>query len=846
MADVHRIPFMDLSNQNSPFQNSPRSKNGKSLKSPAFLKFATSPRGVSVVLAAKSPTPGSSPSVRLRLKEAGEEPHACQDPVADASQNGNAGVLDVVSPMIKTVQKSPLLLGTQSQDVSLGDIFSSPVPVARGATAGANDGVHHRDENGFTPLHWASFNRNHEEVESTVKALGDELARTWIVDQNNIGGQSVAHLAAFQGDVRVLVTCLQLCPELLNRQDVEGSTLLSYAVTQNHEECVKKIVSMTALRGAGVSKLEVLDAKDHQGRTPLLIAAYMGFTKIASILLNAGASKDLVDGEGNTPLLVAAEIGNIELVETLLSRKADPTAVNHRGRTFLHIAVHAGNFDLVCAAIAKLQELESKGRLSQGTLLALMNAQDFPKRSTCLHFCACKGDLNIAQILLSSGADVNMTDEVGSSALMYACLLGHQEVASLLLDNHADVQIKTVNRCTPFLLSAVNGNVDLAKTLRERGANPNDFDEKGRTALMECVRKGHALFAHYLLDPENGIGTDVNANDVVGMTALHYAALAGSVECTYLLIQHGATIDPVDDLNETPMIKACSSGHTEVIRLLQDAGAQTERVSDYIRRLAVAISSVRDMTISRSPLIHLSESLMATNKNRNSPLKQMLIAGQKAETPSRSPVPVNVERQLHFEEPEVRAPLSWSPADDNVLQENGGAKPVIESPELDLEDLDEKPAEYETAPLLSFVDLSLVDSAADQTNPAEDTKEEAEEQQILSPAVRNMRFGLISPSAAVFRTISSPAVLENCVQTVQNFVALQRETVEQLMQVSETQSLVLAKELLNMKRVLLASREQRAQLTAQFQLRKDPFNYAIAVLTVCAGVIVAILYSTTF
>ena len=60
-----------------------------------------------------------------------------------------------------------------------------------------------------------------------------------------------------------------------------------------------------------------LDAIDSKGRSPLILAASRGHIEICRILLDAGASFQLIDSDGNTALSIAETIGRNDLVELL-------------------------------------------------------------------------------------------------------------------------------------------------------------------------------------------------------------------------------------------------------------------------------------------------------------------------------------------------------------------------------------------------------------------------------------------------------------------------------------------------------------------------------------------------
>lgn len=76
---------------------------------------------------------------------------------------------------------------------------------------------------------------------------------------------------------------------------------------------------------------------------------------------------------------------------------------------------------------------------------------------------------------------------------------GHVEVARLLLDSGAQVNMPTDSFESPLTLAACGGHVDLAMLLIERGANIEEVNDEGYTPLMEAAREGHEEMVALLL-----------------------------------------------------------------------------------------------------------------------------------------------------------------------------------------------------------------------------------------------------------------------------------------------------------------------------------------------------------
>lgn len=88
---------------------------------------------------------------------------------------------------------------------------------------------------------------------------------------------------------------------------------------------------------------EVVSSQDHNGNTPLHIAAYYGSRDGAALLITNGANVNARNTWGETPLHFASWTGRKEVAELLIAKGADVNARNNSGRTPLHDATYKNN-----------------------------------------------------------------------------------------------------------------------------------------------------------------------------------------------------------------------------------------------------------------------------------------------------------------------------------------------------------------------------------------------------------------------------------------------------------------------------------------------------------------------
>lgn len=70
-------------------------------------------------------------------------------------------------------------------------------------------------------------------------------------------------------------------------------------------------------------------------------------------------------------------------------------------------------------------------------------------------------------------------------------------------------------------------------------------------------------------------GASVTVTDVQGNTALHWAAMAGSLNCVHLLLEQGIYLNKKNGMGVTPLMCAVSHGHIDIVRYLILQGAST-------------------------------------------------------------------------------------------------------------------------------------------------------------------------------------------------------------------------------------------------------------------------------
>ena len=113
---------------------------------------------------------------------------------------------------------------------------------------------------------------------------------------------------------------------------------------------------------------------------------------------------------------------------------------------------------------------------------SLINTRDLTSLETGLHIATRQKNLAYVKFLIGQGANANMRNKKGETALVIACNLGFTEAVPVLIAAGARVDESSSTGETPLITAVHNRNIALMRFLLQAGADPDRADNSGRTA----------------------------------------------------------------------------------------------------------------------------------------------------------------------------------------------------------------------------------------------------------------------------------------------------------------------------------------------------------------------------
>lgn len=305
-----------------------------------------------------------------------------------------------------------------------------------------------------------------------------------------------------------------------------------------------------------------VDARDEQGRTPLMIAAVSPNATAMTIrmLLDRGADANAITLPTNPVTLDDATRKTMEELGMDTSLY-DTSSASPCVDSVLSYAIQNG------ATTEKLRLL-----IEAGANAKFINASGYSALTYAVYRTRRGSDHewnDILSLLIAYGAPLDTQSRHGESPISVASMLGNFDLVNWLLERGAD---STPLRWTPLFYEIAKGNAIGVTNLLDKGAQLDERDARSRTPFLLAVHAGRQQIAEMLLSR----GSDLSAKGRCGSTALMHAISQDDVAMLKWLISAGCDIEECDDFGTNPLLEAARTGAPKCVQALLDAGATPE------------------------------------------------------------------------------------------------------------------------------------------------------------------------------------------------------------------------------------------------------------------------------
>ena len=357
--------------------------------------------------------------------------------------------------------------------------------------------------------------------------------------------------------------------------NVDGQTPLILATIQKDVNMVNFILQA----GADVNKTNL-----ETRRTALIEAVLNGCTKIAIVLIKAGANVNAVDKFGHTALMLAVRERNLKvaevlnIVDILIKAGADLNIVDKNGETALILAIRKGYVKIVKALVAGGTDVNTADHSGNSALI----------------LAARKQKLKMTKVLIKAGAEVDKPCSEGLTALSYYALEGSEEGVKMVLEAGAKVNTNCFKGKTALLHCAsgmldydvwkglapdlgeaiMNRRTKIAILLVKAGADVNISDNSGNTALMLAVRKINLKMGEVLIKA----GAKVDEFNVDGLTNLPQCDFNFFEEFVRKLVKAGADIKTFDESSDSNLTLTAQKEYLYITKYFVEAGANVNKI----------------------------------------------------------------------------------------------------------------------------------------------------------------------------------------------------------------------------------------------------------------------------
>ncbi len=450
------------------------------------------------------------------------------------------------------------------------------------------------DKTGHTTFHRAIKSGNHEIIMATIHIGGNPM-----IDFPD--GKTCLYKTAFHATLptmhAIMATGAPFDPDTLEAACLSGKADVfdwSYSRVGNCNYVFKStntilISAMSNCFAYAIDKLLALGANinlhNNRGETALLFSAKVNCADYTKDLVTLGANPLVIDSENENALH--------HFVKSIAVPIRVAKNISFYDKTVLfgievikQCNIQAPSGPVLYGVLGGKYSFSRDGNITLGAINNSCQISELKSNTANFDYA-----LDILKFLTSKGLDINSQNSKGQTPFMLACKMKLFYFAKQLVNNFdIDFSIMDESRSYSIHHAIYLQDPGLIELIVQKGSNINAQDALGRTALhwatiynsLECVQKTLELGADPLM-PQNG-----------GYKPLHLAVYNGFLPIIEALLpSSGINLETSSDGEKlTPFLVACDAGQNDAINYFLDLGVNVNSVSSLERPgLSFAISA---------------------------------------------------------------------------------------------------------------------------------------------------------------------------------------------------------------------------------------------------------------
>ncbi len=426
---------------------------------------------------------------------------------------------------------------------------------------------------------WQAINK--KSLAAVTKAIGYGAD----INAQDSQGRTAIMLAAQAANWKIYQYILKRNPDLTIR-DRQGNYLAHYLAQGSNFYFVRDAVKANM----------DFTLKNNAGDTPVILAIQNKQYRNLSYLVSAKAALDTPGKDGLPPIWIAANMGLKKYVKLLLTANVDVNSKNRQNQTLLHAAAQHNDFATAKTLIA--QKIDVNARDQQGKTALILAAENNHKwlikllldsgadttikdnlSRTVIHYLAQGSYPNFIALAKKQGALLDVKDREGNTPLLLAIAADKHPAALYLLKNGANPNILDSSKHHPVFLAYRKNAWKILEYLFQYKANPNVSTDQGQSVFIEILTKDKVKWRNYYAKLFLENGANPNQKDRQGNTALNIALDKNYAKIIGYLLNAKADTNLASQNGQKPIEMAVLKAYHWHIANFVKAGADVNTVN---------------------------------------------------------------------------------------------------------------------------------------------------------------------------------------------------------------------------------------------------------------------------